>query len=41
MDREFGVRGSKLLHLKWISNEVLLYSRGKCVQYLGIDRDRG
>ena len=23
---EFGVSRSKLLHLKWISNEVLLYS---------------
>ena len=26
MDWEFGVSRSKLLHLKWISNEVLLYT---------------
>ena len=25
---EFGVSRSKLLHLEWISNEVLLYSTG-------------
>ena len=26
MDREFGVNRCKLLHLEWISNEILLYS---------------
>jgi len=26
MDCEFGVRRCKLLHLEWISNEILLYS---------------
>ena len=26
MDWEFGVSRSKLLHLEWISNEILLYS---------------
>ena len=28
MDGEFGVGRCKLLHLEWISNEVLLYSPG-------------
>ena len=28
----------KLLHLGWISNEVLLYSTGNHIQSLGIDR---
>ena len=28
MDGEFGVSRCKLLHLEWISNEVLLYSTG-------------
>ena len=28
MDGEFGVGICKLLHLEWISNEVLLYSTG-------------
>ena len=28
MDGEFGVSRCKLLHLKWLSNEVLLYSIG-------------
>ena len=37
MDWEFGVSGCKLLHLEWISNEVLLYSTGNNVQSLGID----
>ena len=31
MDREFGVSRCKLLHLDWISSEVLLYSRGNCL----------
>ena len=29
----------KLLHLEWISNEVLRYSTGNYIQYLGIDHD--
>ena len=29
----------KLLHLEWISNEVLLYSTGNYIQALGIDHD--
>ena len=39
MDWEFGVSRCKLLHLEWISNEVLLYSRGNDIQPLGIDHD--
>ena len=37
LDKEFGVSRCKLLHLEWISNEVLLYSTGDCVQSLGIE----
>ena len=39
MDWEFGVNRCKLLHLEWISNEVLLYSRGNNIQSLGIEHD--
>ena len=39
-DWEFGVSRCKLLHLEWISNEVLLYSTGNYIQSLGIDHDR-
>ena len=39
MDWEFGVSRSKLLHLEWISIEVLLYSTGKYMQSLGIEYD--
>ena len=39
MDWEFGVGRCKLLHLEWISKEVLLYSTGNYVQSLGIDQD--
>jgi len=28
MDWEFGVSRCKLLHLVWVSNEILLYSAG-------------
>ena len=31
MDWEFGVSRCKLLHLEWISNEILLYSTGNYV----------
>ena len=37
MDGEFGVARCKLLHLEWISNEVLLYSTGNYIQSLGIE----
>ena len=39
MDWEFGVGKCKLLHLEWISNEVLLYSTGNYIQSLGIEYD--
>ena len=35
MDGEFGVDRCKLFHLKWISNEALLYSTGNHIQSLG------
>ena len=37
MDGELGFSRCKLLHLEWISNEVLLYSIGNYIQCLGID----
>ena len=39
MDGEFGASTCKLLHLEWISNELLLYSTGNYTQSLGIDHD--
>ena len=36
---EFGVGRCKLLHLEWISNEVLLYSTENYIQSLGIEHD--
>ena len=39
MDEEFEVSRCKLLHLKWISNYVLLYSTGNFIQSLGTDHD--
>ena len=39
MDGESGVGRCKLLHLEWISNEVLLYSTGNYIQSLGIEHD--
>ena len=32
---------SKLLHVPWISHEVLLYSTGTCVQALGLEHNGG
>ena len=34
MDWEFGVNGCKLLHLEWISNEILMHSIGNLYSYL-------
>ena len=34
---KFEVSRCKLVHLKWISNEVLLYSTGNYIQSLGLD----
>ena len=31
MDWDFGVSRYKLLHLEWISNEILLYSTGNYI----------
>ena len=39
MDWKFGVGRCNLLHLAWISNEVLLYSTGNYIQFLGIEND--
>ena len=39
MDWEFRVGGYKLLHLEWMINEVLLYSKGNYIQSLRIDHD--
>ena len=39
MDGEFGASRCKLLHLEWISNEVLHCSTGKYIQSLGLDHD--
>ena len=41
MDWEFGVSRGKLLHLEWISNEILLYSTGKYIQSLVMEYDGG
>ena len=30
---EFGVKRRKLLHIRWISNKILLYSTRKYIQY--------
>ena len=40
MDWEFGVGRCKLLYLELISNDVLLYSTGSNIQYLGVEHDR-
>ena len=39
MDGEFGVSRCKLLHLEWISSEVLVYSTGNSIQSLVIEHD--
>ena len=39
MDGEFGVSRCKVLHLEWISNEVLLCSTGNYILSLGIEHD--
>jgi len=40
MDGELGVGRCKLLHLEWISNEVLLYSTGDYIQSLAIEHEK-
>ena len=39
MDWELGFGRCKLLHLKWISSEVMLYSTGNYIQSPGIEHD--
>ena len=43
MDWEFGVSRCKLfhieLHIEGIKNKALLYSRGDCVQYPGMNHN--
>ena len=39
-DWEFEISRWKLLYLEWISNEVLLYNTGNCIQSLVIEHDR-
>ena len=38
-DGEIGVGRCKLLHLEWISNQVLMFSPGNYIQSLGMERD--
>ena len=40
-DWEFEVSRCKLLHLEWISNEVLLYSTGNCTSSPVMEHDGG
>ena len=37
MDWEFGVSRCKLLHLEWISNEILLYHTGDYIPSLAME----
>ena len=39
MDVEFGASRYKLLHVEWMSNEVLLLSKGNYVQSLVMKHD--
>ena len=39
MDWEFGVSRCKLLHLEWISTEILLNTAGDYIQSLVIEHD--
>ena len=41
MDWEVGVSRCKLLHLEWISNEILLYGTGNYVQSLVMEHGGG
>ena len=41
MDWEFRVSRCKLLHLEWISNEILIYSTGNYIQSLLFKHDGG
>ena len=39
VDWEFGISRCRLLHLEWISNEILLYSTGNYIQSLVVEHD--
>ena len=39
VDGKSGVGRCKLLHLEWVSNEVLLDSTGSYIQSLGVEHD--
>ena len=41
IDWESGVSRRKLLHLGWISDEILLYSTGNDIQSLVMEHDGG
>ena len=41
MNWEFGVSRCKLLHLEWISREILLYGTGNYIQSLVREHDGG
>ena len=41
MDWEFVVNRCKLLHLEWVSNEILLYSTGNYIESLVMEHDGG
>ena len=41
MDWEFGVSKCKLLHLEWISNDILLYNTGNYIQSFVMEHDGG
>ena len=41
MDWEVRVNKCKLLHLDWISNEILLYSIGNYIRALVMEHDGG
>ena len=36
---EFGINRYKILYIKYITNKVLLYSPGNCIQYPVINHD--
>ena len=41
MDRAFGVARHQLVHLEWISNEILLHSTENYIQLLVMEHDGG
>ena len=41
MDQESGANRCKLLHLEWISNEILLHRTGNHIQSLVMEHDGG